>query len=347
MKKLLVLVLLYFFQTPCFGFTFFSSDSDLAEAAKAIPLKIIKKGINKIGNLDLENLNKKFEDPNQVFFYKLNFIDRDLLESGVGPGYSGQLRFGGHCFDRFSGPRTELGRKLEIKGGLVVINTDNIERLAANPEQLNILLLHEGLCALYGPDFDDHYQVSATLVFLSSLDSLEIKDFLVDNHKTIFENFASLPLVVAGGPEGGGITGGSGGGDPSGVFLKTILYIMFHTSSQTCKQSNTLPCTYLYNNKVAIWRALVNLRVEVDTDENTNCRTVKGNSEIPMNSFRGDLKVLHIGECQLETILRTYSSIDVAVNTTKLFWILCFTHKLFPTPSDFALNDVLNELGRL
>ncbi len=76
-------------------------------------------------------------------------------------GLNGQLRFGGHCYNRESACKTKLAVKLKLRGGVVAVNLENLNRHGANEDPLAILMLHESLCALQEPSLDDHYQISS------------------------------------------------------------------------------------------------------------------------------------------------------------------------------------------
>jgi hypothetical protein len=343
--KMLVLVFtIIFLQNQ--GFAVPLQEEDLVSLASEIPQKLVDAGLFKIGKFDLQDLLKKLNDPNFVKFHLQVSSDTEFAEKGAGPGL-GLVRYGGQCFDKTKGPETHLGKKLLVNGGLVIIDNSNIARLAANREQLSFLLLHEGLCAIYGVATDDHYQISSWLAFLAYLKKqLALQTIVNDPTQTVFVQ-SLFPEQLAGG--GGGVTGGSGGGDPSAAFVKPLLYGIFFEILESCKtETNSNPaCLYLKLNTEKIWIALTNLRIEVNNDEQTNCRESKGVANVLMQSIAinnsGDSlenRVLYLYPCSVQELLKTYESTTVAINLMKLFWILCLYNKDFPQ-TDFTAENLL------
>ncbi len=92
-------------------------------------------------------------------------------------------------------------------------------------------------------------------------------------------NRSELNLVL-----GGGVTGGSGGGDPSAAAFKTLLLGIGMICIHTCGKQNSIDCHFLLTHRKEIWQELIKLNVEVDTNAKTDCRL-----ECPGRDELGDL----------------------------------------------------------
>ncbi|MGZ3798707.1 MAG: hypothetical protein ACXVCR_12570 [Bdellovibrio sp.] len=246
------------------------------QTASQIPRELIKNNVNKIGDLDLENLLKNIMDPHKIIFGEMSLQGISL--GGLADGDDGTLRFGAECYTHHELMIKSNNQHFHIPSErLVLINKLSPLRQTLDEAMVPATLLHEALCALYGKSRDNNYQMSASLLFLLSLESDEriryLKnqwDFLtpfnnlsLTNNNYTFKAIERIPALS------GGVTGGSGGGDPWSLNAKYWLMRYLHETEKQCRLNNSyiapqtnLTCSIYLEKLSYFWSKVRQLDIE-------------------------------------------------------------------------------------
>lgn len=259
--------------------------TDAPELAAIIPRSLLENGINKIGDLNIIDLVNKITDPKELIF--INLID--LIESasigGVWPGDKNNLeRSGAECFTAL-GAKNTLGKFYDKLGSKRFVNINDISVLNKEmmPHQMLIVLLHESVCALYGFDSDNQYQISASMAFIFGLKNSPrevVADYLINNKWDFLEPFKNIKILSLNREkfhfnakkrvpaEDGGVTGGHGGGDPWAPEIKFLMMNILHGQEIVCHQngglmvSKEISCKLFLENMNLWWKNLRSLNIQ-------------------------------------------------------------------------------------
>lgn len=252
--------------------------SDAAGLAAQIPRELIELKVKRVGDLDLEKLAAELESTRSIIFGSLALADIPGLPidlGGVADGADGTMRAGAECYSRTALREWSARLKLTVPTErLVLVNRLSPLRQPMDEAMTQQLLLHEGLCAFYGRKRDLKYQMSASLLFALTLSDDERAPYLKSNKWNFLAPFRNLQLariedVAAkeGRLPAGGVTGGTGGGDPWAANAKWWLMFLLHLSEKSCRTDASfrfgrLTCSQILPKMRELWERLRDLDIE-------------------------------------------------------------------------------------